>query len=527
MLPGKTYSVDEVVRIARKRIWIMLLPLAVISAVTAVVARRIPDTYQSEAVIVLVPQKIPEAYVKSTVTMRVEDRLQAIRAQILSRTQLEQTIKTFNLYAKERKSGALMEDLVMRMRNEVITRPSRTGEAFTIGFIGEDPRLITRVTEYLTTSFINQSLKDRSFLAEGTSQFLESELENARLQLLEHEKRLQDYNQKHSGELPTQQATNLQANANIQMQIQTLQTHISSLQDRKRTVEKQLVEEQTKSELFPIDTNPQVTPGIPLIPGTGNAAQRLADARAKLATYKAQKYTDDHPDVRTARSLIAQYEKEVEAEALKQPLSSVTPRPITPAQYAQQQRIENLREERDDLTRQIADRQADEVRLRQESKTYQLRADMAPTRASELIELTRDYTALNNMYSSLLNKKNESKIAANLEERQIGEQFRLLDPARLPERPNKPNRPMINLMGIAAGFCVGLALIGFLEFRDSSFKTDDEVAAILTLPVLAVVLLMQSDEDRARATRRRLVMGVGFGSTVLGCLAVLVYTFVR
>jgi hypothetical protein len=66
-----------------------------------------------------------------------------------------------------------------------------------------------------------------------------------------------------------------------------------------------------------------------------------------------------------------------------------------------------------------------------------------------------------------------------------------------------------------------------LEFRDSSFKTDDEISKILTLPVLAVVPLMQSDEDLARDRRRRLVMGVGFGSTVLGCLAVLVYTFVR
>jgi uncharacterized protein involved in exopolysaccharide biosynthesis len=200
---------------------------------------------------------------------------------------------------------------------------------------------------------------------------------------------------------------------------------------------------------------------------------------------------------------------------------------MTPAQYMQQKKMDNLRLELETINRQIAAKQAEEKQLRDTSNAYQYRADMAPTRASELVELTRDYATLNGIYSSLLAKKEESKIAANLEARQIGEQFRLLDPARVAEKPFKPNRASMNLMGILAGIGVGLALIALLEYRDASFKTDDEVAAVLTLPVLAVVPLMQSDEDRDRAGRRRLIVGLGFGSTVLGCLAVLVYTFVR
>ena len=121
----------------------------------------------------------------------------------------------------------------------------------------------------------------------------------------------------------------------------------------------------------------------------------------------------------------------------------------------------------------------------------------------------------------------ESKLAAEVEQRQIGEQFRLLDPARLPEKPFRPNRQVINLGGAALGLALGIVLVTLLEWRDSSFRTDDEVSTLLTLPVLAVVPLMQSDDDRARAKRRRLVMNVGLGSTVIGCLAVLVYTLVR
>jgi polysaccharide chain length determinant protein (PEP-CTERM system associated) len=525
MLPGKTYTVDEVLAIARKRYWWILVPLAVISAATAVVARRMPDTYESRSVMVVIPQRIPEAYVKSTVTMRVQDRLNAIAAWIRSRSQLEETIKKFNLYAEERRAGALDEDIVEKMRREVMILPSVNGEAFTIGYTGPDPRVVTRVTEYLTTSFINQSLLDRSSVADSTSQFLDTELENAKRQLLAHEEKLLAYNQRHSGELPTQQVSNLQAIANIQMQIQSVLNQQALLQERRRTLTREIQNDETMASLFPPETTAPVTAN-PAI-GVNSAALRLARARAHLDSLLTLKMTEEHPEVKTARRTITQLEKEVEADALRQPVSAVTPRSTTPAQFMQQKKIETMKADLEDVTRQIADLQASEIKLRQQSSTYQYRADAAPMRASELVEITRDYTALQGQYASLLLKRNESKIAANLEDRQIGEQFRLLDPARLPERPRSPNRSMINLMGIGAGLGVGLMLVGLLEYRDSSFKTDYEVTNLLTLPVLAVVPLMLSDEDRQRTMRRRLITNVGLGGTVLGCFAVLVYTFVR
>jgi uncharacterized protein involved in exopolysaccharide biosynthesis len=259
----------------------------------------------------------------------------------------------------------------------------------------------------------------------------------------------------------------------------------------------------------------------------GTAAQRLNFEETKLASLLAQKLTDEHPDVRTSRRNIEQLRKEADAEALRQPVSAATPKPISQAQYAQQKAIEDLKDERESIIKQLAAKDADVQRLRVQSDAYQHKADMAPTRASELVELTRDYSQMTSQYSNLLTKRNESQIAANLEARQIGEQFRLLDPARLPEKPNRPNRPMLNLFGLAAGLATGLALVGLLEFRHSSFTTDTEVVNLLTLPVLAVVPLMQSDEDRARTNRRRVIVGAGLVSTVLGCLAVIVYTFVR
>jgi hypothetical protein len=141
--------------------------------------------------------------------------------------------------------------------------------------------------------------------------------------------------------------------------------------------------------------------------------------------------------------------------------------------------------------------------------------------------LTRDYATLQTMYQNLLAKKEESKIAANLERRQIGEQFKLLDPARMPEKPFSPNRKMYNLVGLFGGIMIGVALIGLLEYRDGSFRTDDEITAVLKVPVLAVVPLMRSEPERKKLLRRRIVLGFGLSATVAACLAVVVYTFVR
>ena len=145
-------------------------------------------------------------------------------------------------------------------------------------------------------------------------------------------------------------------------------------------------------------------------------------------------------------------------------------------------------------------RHADELRLRGLVDSYQRKIDVAPTRESELIELNRDYATLDSAYKSLLAKREDSKVAANLERRQIGEQFKVLDPARVPERPFSPNRLRINLMVSLAGLAFGIGLVGLLEYRDSSFKNDRDIARVLQLPVLALVPMMRSDRELQHST---------------------------
>jgi len=138
-----------------------------------------------------------------------------------------------------------------------------------------------------------------------------------------------------------------------------------------------------------------------------------------------------------------------------------------------------------------------------------------PTRESELVELTRDYSTLQETYSTLLQKREDSKLAANLERRQIGEQFRILDPASRPERPyNQKQRLAILFGGSLSGLAFGLLLVGFREYRDASFTCEDDVVRVLSLPVLALIPVMDVQEGAPVLDRRGRVT-VGLSAVLL------------
>ncbi len=160
------------------------------------------------------------------------------------------------------------------------------------------------------------------------------------------------------------------------------------------------------------------------------------------------------------------------------------------------------------LRKSLDNRRENAQRLQTQLASYKARIEVAPKLESELTELTRDYNTLEKQYLDLLRKSEESKIAVNLERRQVGEQFKVIDTARLPERPSKPNRLQMNAVGLFAGLGLGLALVALLEYRDTRLKTDDDVVTSLALPVLAVIPAMITTTERRQTRRRRLLLAM-------------------
>ncbi len=528
MIPGKTYKPEDYLEILWRRKWVGIIPFIVAAMGTFVGSQLLPNQFRSEARVMVVPQQVPENYVQTTVTATVEDRLQSIAALIQSRTRLEQLVQRFDLYKEEREQ-MIMEDVVTLMRANIglsVERPRNRRDDpgfFTVSFLSPDPRAAMQVTEALATAFINENVTGRTTQADQTNQFLQAQLDEARRNLVDHEQKLEAFRRTYSGQLPTQVQSNLSVMQGTQVQLQAIRDTINRDGDRQLVLQRMLADAVALDEATSQATmaaNPTA------VSASAPAAEQLAAARTALAALQLR-LKPEHPDVRRMERTITELEAKAEQEALRAPLSaqdgSTTVRPLNSNSINQQQRLSGMRAELESLERRIATSRTEEARLNAMLEQYRARIEVAPTREAEMTDLMRDYQTLQDNYQSLLNRSQESRIAADLERRQIGEQFRVVDPARLPIRPFSPDRLRINLMGSFAGLALGIALIGLLEYRDTSLRTDDDVVMSLALPVLAVIPIMISAAEKRRIRRRRFVM-VGASLVVtIGIVAVVVW----
>jgi polysaccharide chain length determinant protein (PEP-CTERM system associated) len=515
VLPGKKYLPEDLVRIAWRRKWFILIPFVVVAAATNIVSYSLPNVYRSSALIAVMPQRITDSYIKATVTTKAEDRLQTLYQKIQSRTYLERAIQEFNLYPRERRTG-ILEDVVAKMQRDILIEPVK-GDVFRVSYSSPDPRTAMKVTERLAGWIVDESHSDRKALAQLTTDFLAVQLENARRRLEAHEAKLAEYKKAHSGELPTEREANLQVLANTQMQVQALIQSMNQDRDRRFQLEKQVAD---LSEPPAVLANVTVSGDDPTSVAGGTVAAQLEAAKAQLRLLEL-KYKPDYPDVGRMKRIISDLEAKAQAEASQRPLSATGERrPSTPEEAQRLERLKTAQTQLDMLDRQIAGKQAEEKRLRGVMAVYQARIEATAGRESEMTGLMRDYSTLSNNYQTLLAKQEDSKVAANMESQEIGEQFTFLDQARLPEKPVSPNRPLINLVGAAAGLAIGLGFTFVLEYRDTSMRTDDEVVSVLALPVVAVIPLMLSQSERNQVRRRSLL--IGSATAVFAVCAVLV-----
>lgn len=511
----RKYSLEEIVGVVLKRRWLILVPLALGVALVPVLARLAPERFRSEALIVVIPQQVPNDYVRPTVSESVAQRLPAITDQILSRSRLESIIQELNLYPYER-TRWVMEDVVQRMRRDVTTTAGgRQVNSFRVSYLSDTPEKARLVTERLARLYIDQNSEARASQADSTSEFLDAQLAQAKERLIEQEKKLEEYRRAHSGQLPSQMQSNLQAIQNANTQLQAVNEATNRALERRLLIERQLAD---------VRALPLPQPQAPAGAEAGTAistARQLEIAQAHL-TLLLQRNTPDHPEVVSLVRLIEELTVRLANEPPDASAETTAPQ-LTAAEIAQQRRISGLEAELAVVDHQLAANRTEADRLQQRIAEYQVKVDAVPSRESELVELTRDYGTMQTAYTELLMKRENSVIAANLERRRIGEQFRLVDAASRPERPdNQRQRIVVMTSGAVGGLLFGLLAVGLLEFRDSSFRRPDEVIHALSLPVLASIPAMASDRERRRAAWRRRLADAGGTLVVLFSVAVLV-----
>jgi len=455
------------IQLVLRRKWIIIftaIPILILGFLYCLFA---PLVYKTSSLIVVVPQKVPESYVRSTVTGQNDERIRGILQEITSRTNLEKLIKKYHLYPEMRKKYP-METVVEKMKEEITIENPREARrnAFKLSYEGRDPKLITEVTNAIANMFVEQNLKIRANQSENTAKFLSSELNKIYTELKKREEALKEYKMAHMGELPEQRQSNLATLTALQQQLQNIQESIRRAEDRRILLRQQLSDQRSSLNMAAMAERSGRTPTST----NGNQGASLPELKQRLKLLRSR-YTPEHPDVIALERAIKEQEAALAAQRSQSKSTERTSAiPLTgnPALDALNLQLRSTDLEIQQLKREVKD-------VQKKIELYQKRIENTPRREQELIDLTRDYDNLRQTYDTLLQKKLEAEQAAALERRQQGEQFRIIDPARVPEKPIKPNLkkilPIIILLAFGSGFGLAFAL----DFMSNKIYEPDDV----------------------------------------------------
>lgn len=461
------FDIKKYIDMALRRKWWIIIPFLIVLLAGLAYCLKAPRIYEAKTLILVQPQRVPEDFVRTIITATVEDRLRTITQQVTSRTNLEKIIQEYNLFAFDLKM--LLDDKVKLLR-ELITidvsygdrRRSDDSNSFTISIRGREPKKVMEVTNALASNFIAEHLKNRESQAMGTSSFISDELESVRKRLMEKEEELKQYRERNMGGLPEQLQANLSILERLQQQQDQLNSNLRDAENRKVSLQAQIVEQE------------KVGAGLLVPSGTqGNEPKDIPSLRNELASLEA-KYTQNHPDVIRLKEMIASLETQRGGKTADSPERSI---PVS-------REVQALRSQLQDITLEIESHKAEIKKIRSQVKWYEKKVEDTPKREQELLTLNRDYHNLNELYNSLLNRKLEAEMAVSMERKQKGEQFRIVDPAKIPTRPVEPDLKKLILLTLALGLGLGGGLAFLIETMDTSFKTPEEVENGLQLPVL-------------------------------------------
>jgi uncharacterized protein involved in exopolysaccharide biosynthesis len=224
---------------------------------------------------------------------------------------------------------------------------------------------------------------------------------------------------------------------------------------------------------------------------------QLDAARNDLKALELQ-LTSEHPDVVRVKRHIQELEDRARAEGVPQSADGGV---LSPAEIDRRDRLQQLKSQLAGLDQQIADKERAIPRLRDAMAMYQGRIDSIPRHEAELAALTRDQATLQAVYQRLLTSRENASIATKLEAEQ-SERFRVIEPAKVPTSPFRPDRMQWVLLGALFGLGLGVGLTALFEFLDSSLRTDADVVVALGLPVLAMIPVMHTAKELT--TRRQL-----------------------
>jgi polysaccharide biosynthesis transport protein len=505
----KEQSIDigRYLDVARRRHIQFLVPLFLGWVVVWGSSWFLPARYKSTTQILVEAPTMPKDYVVPNINDDLQERLQSIEQQILSRTRLLLIIDRLHLYAN--KSHALTpDDKVTAMRKDIdikLVRDEQNGaiSAFQVSFSAPDPHVAQDVTGELTSLFIDENSRVREQESRSTTNFIQDQLTSARASLEEQDAKVRAFEAAHEGELPTQEATNLQVLSGLQAQLQNEQDALNAAKQQ-RIYTQSLIDQYRA-----VQGTGRTAEGAPT--GLAGLDQQLDTLKSKLANLKTR-YTDQYPEIREIEEEIANTEKSREqlVTSLKQGAANAKQKPDGDAQGVtvamESAPLLQLQNQLQGDEVEISNREQAIASLKSRINDYQGRLSTEPAIAQQLADLTRGYDQSQANYNDLLKKENDSQMATSMEQLQEGERFTMLDPPSLPLKPDFPNRLKMCGAGLGAGLALGFLVVVGLEFLDDRMHNDKEIQMLLPVPAISEIPEIITPSD-VRSAKMRMAVG--------------------
>src|SRR5437899_3277537 len=477
MIKNGEITLSEAQRILR-HYW-GILPLTVIGcgALGLLTAIVLPKRYTSQTLVLVDQPTVPTEYVRPVVSEELNHRLASMQEQLLSRSRLQPIIEKFGLYAQDR-GRVHIEDLVERLRNSVTVKPlepmagtqNRSLPGFYVNVTFDNALTAQQICTEITSMFMEQNTKERERQASQTTSFLSGQLDEAKSKLDEQDAKLAQFKRVHLGSRPQEEQTNLSLLTGMNAQLEAYTQALSRAQQDKAMNESLLSQQEATWKMSQTGQNPET------------AEQQLILLQEQLASSLAR-YTAEHPDVIKLKIQIEELKKHMAEVPKTSGQGSGSTRASTIEPPPMQQLRAKLRQ--DEVS--ISDLTKRQSQIQDQIRQLQGRIQASPVVEQQFKEITRSHQTALDFYNDLLKKHEQSAMATDLEHQQQSEQFRVLDPPSLPEKPSFPKKSYFAGGGLGGGFVLGLGLLYMIALTDKSMHTERDVELFLKLPVLAMV----------------------------------------
>ncbi len=494
MLGHRSMGVEDYTGILRRRKWLLIIPAVLLCAAAYLVSTKIPNRYESTTSVLIEEQRVSDSIVKPIVTGDSNQKLTTMKERILSRTRLQPIVERFDLFGN---TGAPLESRITMLHDAIKVTPTAAMEGtrssqlpgFSIQVTLSDPRLAQQVCSEILSMFLDEDAQTGAAENNNIMDFLNKQVEEAQQRMNAQDAKLADFKRHNLGSLPDQEAANL----NLLTSTNTQMEAVTQSLDREEQ-NKALWESELSQQLATWRATRQTGTTSPVTIDT--ELKQKQDELAKLQ----EKFTDDWPDVKAKKQEIQELKKQrADAETaskLNPPVKEKEDSAST-ANAVEPESIQKLRSEIKVSDLAIQEKKRQQQALQENYKVYQGRVQISPMVEQEYSELTRDNISAKADYDLLIHKRDDSGMSVALQRRQEGGGFKPLDPASLPDKPAFPNRMLFAAGGFGGGLALGLALTLLLEMRDKSFRTESDIEALLKLPTLAMVPVLDASSSLA------------------------------